>query len=40
MDYDKILVLESGEIKEFDTLSNLLKNENSFFYELFNKSIL
>jgi ABC-type multidrug transport system fused ATPase/permease subunit len=40
IDYDKIIVLDNGEIKEFDTPSNLLKNEKSFFYELFNKSTL
>ena len=40
INYDKILVLDNGEIKEFDTPTNLLKNEKSFFYELFNKSTL
>ena len=40
INYDKILVLDNGKIKEFDSPSNLLKDENSFFYELFNKSTL
>ena len=37
---DKILVLENGEIKEFDTPKNLLNNKNSYFYDLYSKSIL
>lgn len=31
---DKIIVLENGKIIEFDSPSNLLKNENSFFSKL------
>ena len=40
INYDKILVLDNGEVKEFDSPQNLLKNEDSLFYELFNKSTL
>ena len=40
INYDKILVLDNGQIKEFDSPTNLLKDEKSFFYELFNKSTL
>ena len=36
----KILVLDAGEVKEFDTPSNLLKNENSLFRTLVSKSTL
>ncbi|KAI5959094.1 uncharacterized protein KGF55_005585 [Candida pseudojiufengensis] len=34
MDSDKILVLDQGELKEFDSPKNLLKDENSMFYSL------
>ena len=40
INYDKILVLNNGEVKEFDSPQNLLKDEDSLFYELFNKSTL
>ena len=40
INYDKILVLDAGEVKEFDTPTNLLKNENSLFHELYTKSTL
>ena len=40
INYDKILVLDAGEVKEFDSPSNLLKDENSLFHELFTKSTL
>ena len=40
INYDKILVLDAGEVKEFDSPSNLLKNENSLFRTLVSKSTL
>lgn len=35
---DKILVLEGGQLKEYDHPQQLLKNENSFFAQLYNES--
>jgi ATP-binding cassette subfamily C (CFTR/MRP) protein 1 len=40
MNADKILVLENGEIIEFDTPNNLLDNKKSFFYDFYSKSLL
>ena len=40
MNADKILVLENGEIIEFDTPQNLLNNKNSYFYDFYSKSLL
>ena len=37
---DKILVLENGEVKEFDNPNVLLKDKNSLFSELYNKSLM
>ena len=34
IDYDRILVLDSGQVMEFDTPSNLLDNPNSYFAQL------
>ena len=40
INYDKILVLDGGDVKEFDSSSNLIKNEDSLFHQLLSKSIL
>ena len=40
MNADKILVLENGEIIEFDTPNNLLNNKKSYFYDFYSKSLL
>ena len=34
MDYDKIMVLDKGELMEFDSPEELLKNESSIFFSL------
>ncbi|XP_048244120.1 ATP-binding cassette sub-family C member 4-like [Haliotis rufescens] len=34
VDYDRVIVLDEGEIKEFDTPYTLLKNEGGFLYQL------
>jgi ABC-type multidrug transport system fused ATPase/permease subunit len=38
--YDKIMVLQNGEVIEFDTPSNLIANKDSLFYDLYSKSSL
>ena len=40
INYDKILVLEKGNVMEFDTPENLLKDTNSLFFKLYSKSTL
>ena len=37
---DKILVLVNGEVKEFDNPDVLLKDKNSYFSELYTKSLI
>ena len=36
--YDKILVLDNGEIKEYDTPLNLVENPNTFLGKLIRKT--
>lgn len=36
LSHDKILVLEKGQIVEFDSPANLLKDKNSSFFKLNN----
>jgi ATP-binding cassette subfamily C (CFTR/MRP) protein 1 len=38
IDYDKIIVMDNGQIKEFDTPANLLADNNSLFTSLVNNS--
>ena len=38
LNYDKILVLDNGQIIEYDTPTNLLNNINSQFYQMYLKS--
>ena len=38
INYDKILVLNNGEIVEYDSPKNLIENEKSLFYQLYSKS--
>ena len=34
MDYDKILVMSAGEVAQYDTPQNLLKDQNGIFYSM------
>ena len=36
MDYDRVMVMESGEIKEMGKPSDLAVNESSLFYHMIN----
>ena len=36
--YDKVLVLNKGQIVEFDTPKNLMADEKTYFYDLIQKS--
>ena len=36
-DSDRIMAMVDGEVKEFDTVKNLLSESNSVFYKLVNK---
>jgi len=40
MNYDKIISLDNGEVLEYDTPKNLLKNTDGIFYNLYYKSNL
>ncbi len=38
--YDRILVLNNGEIVEYDSPERLIEDKDSFFYELYKKSTI
>ena len=38
MDYDRVLVLEQGQVAEYDSPANLLKNVKGIFYSMVQKS--
>ena len=40
LNYDRIIVLDNGNIVDFDKPDNLIKNKNSLFYELYKKSVI
>ena len=37
---NRVLVMEQGRVAEFDTPSNLLKNEHSLFYSLYKEAMI
>ena len=39
MNSDKVLILDNGNLVEFDTVKNLLDNKKSLFYDLYKKSL-
>ena len=39
LNYDRIMVLQDGEIVEFNKPETLINTKNSLFYELYIKSI-
>ena len=39
MNSDKVLILDNGNLVEFDTMKNLLENKKSLFYDLYKKSL-
>ena len=39
IEFDRIIVLDKGEVVEFDSPQNLIKNQKSIFYELYSKGI-
>ena len=40
INYDKIIILDNGQIVDFDTPKKLLNDKNSLFYKLYSKSAL
>ena len=34
MDYDKILVMSAGQVAQYDTPQNLLKDQSGIFYSM------
>lgn len=38
LNYDKIAVLQNGQLIEYDSPMNLINNRESHFYKLYNKS--
>jgi ABC-type multidrug transport system fused ATPase/permease subunit len=39
MNSDKVLILDNGNLVEFDTVKNLLENKKSLFYDFYKKSL-
>ena len=38
LDYDKIMVLDAGEIAEFETPNNLIENDTTIFHSMVKKA--